>query len=43
MEDPKPQVIGLLTMPPYDRMYKQSCRVFNPNGIAPTLLTPVGG
>lgn len=31
--------LGMLTVPPYDRMFEQSRRVFSPKGVAPTVHT----
>mgnify|MGYP002520989806 CR=1 FL=1 len=35
--------LGMLTTPPYDRMFEQSRRVFSPKGVAPTVHTFGGG
>lgn len=35
--------LGLLNVPPFDRMFEQSRRVFSPKGIAPTVHTFGGG
>lgn len=31
--------LGMLNVPPYDRMFEQSRRVFSPKGVAPTVHT----
>lgn len=33
----------MLTVPPYDRKFEQSRRVFSPKGVAPTVYTFGGG
>lgn len=35
--------LGQLNVPPFDRMFEQSRRVFSPKGIAPTVHTFGGG
>lgn len=39
----RPLVVGIMQTPPYDRMFKQSRRVYFAKGISPTLHTQGGG
>lgn len=43
MNEPKLIMVGMLTSPKYDKMHDIIRRVYDPDGIAPTLNTFGGG